>query len=67
MSNVRHRNAPVLQDRALKVKGSMPFKRSVSVRMNIERCELVVEAKHWRNTEQIQLKVATPLQRSRTR
>ena len=46
MSNVRHRKAPVQQDRALKAKGSMPFKRSVSVRMNIERCELVVEAKH---------------------
>ena len=38
--------APVLQYRMLKAKSSMPFKRSMNIRMDLERCGLVVEAKH---------------------
>ena len=60
MSNVRHRKAPVLQDRALKAKSSMPFKRSLTISRQLNGCELVVEAKHWQNIEQAQCRVATP-------
>ena len=67
MSNVRHRKAPVLQDRALKARSSMPVKRSLIISTQLNKCELVVEAKHWQNIEQTQCTVATPLQRSRTR
>ena len=59
MSNVRHRKAPVRQDRALKAKSSMPFKRSLTISRQLNGCELVVEAKHWQNIERAQCKVAT--------
>ena len=59
MSNVRHRNVPVQQDRALKAKSSMPFKRSLTISRQLNGCELVVGAKQWQNIEQAQCKVAT--------
>ena len=60
MSHVRHRKAPVQQDRALKAKGSIPFKRSLTISRQFNGCELVVEAKHWQHIEQAQRRVATP-------